>query len=207
MRLRPSGQSGPVATSLGAFRAYQSSEAWVWEHLALTRARPVAGDAGLCDEVEALRRALIRDSRFDRGQVLSELSEMLGRLRRAKTPGALKSGPGRMQEIELAAQANALLARAPIRDIAGQLACDGWLSKDDRDALARAHALLARLQQAARLLGGADAIEAEGTGGAAFLAERAGVADLAEAVRAAEDAAGAARIVIDGALDRAGAPV
>ena len=207
MRLRPSGQSGPVATSLGAFRAYQSSEAWVWEHLALTRARPVAGDAGLCDEVEALRRALIRDSRFDRGQVLSELSEMLGRLRRAKTPGALKSGPGRMQEIELAAQANALLARAPIRDIAGQLACDGWLSKDDRDALARAHALLARLQQAARLLGGADAIEAEGTGGAAFLAERAGVADLAEAVRAAEDAAGAARIVIDGALDRAGTPV
>ncbi len=38
MRLRPSGRQGPVATSLDAFRHYQRSDAWTWEHLALHRA-------------------------------------------------------------------------------------------------------------------------------------------------------------------------
>ena len=42
MRLRPSGRSGPVATSLDAFASYQESEAWTWEHMALTRARVVS---------------------------------------------------------------------------------------------------------------------------------------------------------------------
>jgi len=30
MRLRPSGRSGPVATSIGAFEHYQQNEAWTW---------------------------------------------------------------------------------------------------------------------------------------------------------------------------------
>ena len=47
MRLRPSGRQGPVATSLGSFQSYQKTKAWTWEHLALTRARPVAGSAEL----------------------------------------------------------------------------------------------------------------------------------------------------------------
>ncbi|WP_134726064.1 putative nucleotidyltransferase substrate binding domain-containing protein [Paracoccus luteus] len=46
MRLRPSGRQGPVATSVGSFRAYQMDEAWTWEHLALTRARVVAAIPG-----------------------------------------------------------------------------------------------------------------------------------------------------------------
>ncbi|MBT8456179.1 MAG: glutamine-synthetase adenylyltransferase, partial [Alphaproteobacteria bacterium] len=47
MRLRPSGRQGPVATSLASFQSYQSTDAWTWEHLALTRARAVAGEADL----------------------------------------------------------------------------------------------------------------------------------------------------------------
>ncbi|MDH3792497.1 MAG: bifunctional [glutamine synthetase] adenylyltransferase/[glutamine synthetase]-adenylyl-L-tyrosine phosphorylase, partial [Rhodospirillales bacterium] len=47
MRLRPSGKAGPIGVSLNAFRRYQESEAWTWEHMALTRARVVAGDPGL----------------------------------------------------------------------------------------------------------------------------------------------------------------
>ena len=46
LRLRPSGQKGPVATSLSAFDHYQHNEARIWEHLALTRARPLLGDRG-----------------------------------------------------------------------------------------------------------------------------------------------------------------
>lgn len=51
LRLRPSGNKGPVATSLTAFSKYQAHEAWVWEHMALSRARCVAGDDGLLDKV------------------------------------------------------------------------------------------------------------------------------------------------------------
>ena len=59
MRLRPSGRAGPVATSLASFTAYQENEAWTWEHLALTRARVLAGEPTLAAEVEAFRRALL----------------------------------------------------------------------------------------------------------------------------------------------------
>ncbi len=44
MRLRPSGKQGPVATSLASFRDYQRTQAETWEHMALTRARFIAGD-------------------------------------------------------------------------------------------------------------------------------------------------------------------
>ena len=43
MRLRPSGNQGPVATGWASFQEYQRSDAWVWEHLALTRARVITG--------------------------------------------------------------------------------------------------------------------------------------------------------------------
>ena len=46
LRLRPSGRKGPLATQFSAFARYQSAEAETWEHMALTRARVVAGDGG-----------------------------------------------------------------------------------------------------------------------------------------------------------------
>ena len=42
-RLRPSGAQGPIAVSLDSFERYQHEAAWTWEHMALTRARPIAG--------------------------------------------------------------------------------------------------------------------------------------------------------------------
>ncbi|MDF0541914.1 bifunctional [glutamine synthetase] adenylyltransferase/[glutamine synthetase]-adenylyl-L-tyrosine phosphorylase [Sphingobium sp. H39-3-25] len=42
-RLRPSGKQGLLCVSLDSFARYQREEAWVWEHLALTRARAVFG--------------------------------------------------------------------------------------------------------------------------------------------------------------------
>ena len=53
MRLRPSGMAGPIASSFDAFRRYQREMAWTWEHMALTRARVVAGPAALADRVTA----------------------------------------------------------------------------------------------------------------------------------------------------------
>ena len=52
MRLRPSGNQGPVATRLSSFVAYQQGSAWTWEHLALTRARVVTGPAALRRQID-----------------------------------------------------------------------------------------------------------------------------------------------------------
>ena len=72
MRLRPSGNQGPVATSWASFVNYQQNEAWVWEHLALTRAHVVAGDAGLAEEIEAFRTEFLSHPR-ERGKVLRDV--------------------------------------------------------------------------------------------------------------------------------------
>ncbi|MDB5687563.1 MAG: (Glutamate--ammonia-ligase) adenylyltransferase, partial [Rhizorhabdus sp.] len=42
-RLRPSGAQGLLAVSLDSFELYQRESAWTWEHMALTRARPIFG--------------------------------------------------------------------------------------------------------------------------------------------------------------------
>ncbi len=59
VRLRPSGNKGPVAVPLSGFRRYHATEAWTWERMALTRARVVAGPPALRRRVQAaLREAL-----------------------------------------------------------------------------------------------------------------------------------------------------
>ncbi len=171
MRLRPSGRSGPVATSVQSFQAYQREEAWTWEHLALTRARAVAGASELGAQVDAFRRALLAD----KGQgatVLSDLADMRARIAEAKPPQGdwdPKTGAGRLQDTELIAQAAALRAGSPARDAAAQLAAgvaDGWLDAADARAIARAAGLFWRIQAAARLLtGGALAPDKLGEGG------------------------------------------
>ena len=80
LRLRPQGGKGPVASHFAGFVAYQSNEAELWEHMALTRARPLAGDPSLLDEASravaaivsaprdpaAVARGVARDARADR---------------------------------------------------------------------------------------------------------------------------------------------
>ena len=53
-RLRPSGTDGMLAVSLESFARYQSEQAWTWEHMALTRARPVFGSAEGRAELQAV---------------------------------------------------------------------------------------------------------------------------------------------------------
>ena len=56
MRLRPSGNQGPVAVKLDSFEAYQRGSAWTWERMALTRARVLAGPTELKARIEAIIR-------------------------------------------------------------------------------------------------------------------------------------------------------
>ncbi|MEM9709060.1 MAG: bifunctional [glutamine synthetase] adenylyltransferase/[glutamine synthetase]-adenylyl-L-tyrosine phosphorylase [Pseudomonadota bacterium] len=167
MRLRPSGRKGPVATGLGSFQRYQAGEAWSWEHMALTRARAVAGSERLSAEFEAFRRELLSWPR-ERATLMADLSAMRGRVRDAEgrpDPYDLKVGPGFLADIELLAAAAALLAGSPARGAARQLAA-GAIDASDADALARTHRRLAETRQALTLVGHPPL---PGTGAAAFV--------------------------------------
>jgi glutamate-ammonia-ligase adenylyltransferase len=79
MRLRPSGSTGPIASSLQAFVRYHEDAAWTWEHMALTRARVIAGPPALKAQVErVIRDTLTR--RRDAGKLLGDVAEMRQRM-------------------------------------------------------------------------------------------------------------------------------
>ena len=78
-RLRPSGAHGPIAVSFASFARYQREEAWTWEHMALTRARPVYGSADDRHELEAIIGEVLqmaRDPDMLRADVLAMRAEM-----------------------------------------------------------------------------------------------------------------------------------
>ncbi|NNE88721.1 MAG: glutamine-synthetase adenylyltransferase [Silicimonas sp.] len=185
MRLRPSGRQGPVATSLKAFKSYQSDEAWTWEHLALTRAFPVAGVGVIGEDVEAFRKELLQRPR-DRAQTLSDIADMRARLAAAKVPEstlAPKAGPGGLQDIELFAETGALLNGSLMRDIAAQIAATESafkLSPDEQTLLEHASGLFWKCQCAIRLLaaGGAADPGDFGAGAEAFFLRETGAESL-----------------------------
>jgi glutamate-ammonia-ligase adenylyltransferase len=80
MRLRPSGNSGLLVSSLAAFEKYQQNEAWTWEHQALVRARVVAGDETLGQAFDLVRQKVLQRSR-DLSQLRKEVVEMRQKMR------------------------------------------------------------------------------------------------------------------------------
>lgn len=80
MRLRPSGNSGLLVSSLKSFKDYQDKEAWTWEHQALVRARVVAGDLELKQRFEAVRAEILGQSR-EQATLLTEVCEMREKMR------------------------------------------------------------------------------------------------------------------------------
>ena len=116
MRLRPTGNKGPVAVSLKSFADYHASESWTWEHMALTRGRLITGPTGLRARTEAeIRRRLTL--RRDPAAIIADARDM--RARMAETfPGRnswdLKHAPGGLVDIEFIAQ-TLQLVHAPDR--------------------------------------------------------------------------------------------
>ena len=107
-RLRPSGRSGMLVTNLPAFREYQETHAWAWEHQALIRARPISGDAELAREFEAIRAATLRRQR-DPQVLRAEVVDMRARMHAAQAPhGAdeinLKHDAGGIIDVEFMVQ-------------------------------------------------------------------------------------------------------
>ncbi|MEM9969796.1 MAG: glutamine-synthetase adenylyltransferase [Pseudomonadota bacterium] len=197
MRLRPSGRQGPVATGLSAFRDYQMTEAWTWEHLALTRARPVAGEAALWPDIDAVRRDVLAHPR-DRAKVLSDVTDMRARLAEAAPPrGPLdaKAGPGRVQDIDLFRQTGVILTGAADEASGARAAFD--LSDADERAISTAATLFLQVQAASRLIASGPLDDATlGPGACAFLLRENGCDSLGDlAAKMAACAREAAEII------------
>ncbi|MGZ5862515.1 MAG: bifunctional [glutamine synthetase] adenylyltransferase/[glutamine synthetase]-adenylyl-L-tyrosine phosphorylase, partial [Methyloceanibacter sp.] len=106
MRLRPSGNQGPVATKLSSFIDYQRESAWTWEHLALTRARVIAGPPALRRAIgDTIREVLARPR--DRATVAAEVRAMRAKIEAEKGTQDiwdLKQVPGGLVDAEFLAQ-------------------------------------------------------------------------------------------------------
>ncbi|ADZ90154.1 bifunctional [glutamate--ammonia ligase]-adenylyl-L-tyrosine phosphorylase/[glutamate--ammonia-ligase] adenylyltransferase [Marinomonas mediterranea] len=109
MRLRPSGNSGLLVSSLDAFTDYQEKEAWVWEHQALTRARVLAGPHNLAMAFEKARHTTLSKER-DQSELKQEVIKMREKMRAHLDKGSgasgfdLKQGQGGIIDIEFMVQ-------------------------------------------------------------------------------------------------------
>ena len=153
-RLRPQGAQGPLAVSVESFARYQRESAWTWEHMALARARVVAGSFSARASVDDIVREVLcapRDPAALREDVLRMRGEMATH-KPAKGPLDVKLLRGGLVDIEF------ILHFLQLRD---HVALDPRLSKVCEtlvhagtlpQAFADAHDFLTRLIVAARLL-------------------------------------------------------
>jgi len=184
MRLRPSGNAGPVATALSRFSDYQKREAWTWEHMALTRARPVAGDARLVERIGEEIEAVLRLPR-DAGSMAGDVMEMRARIHRDKgsnDPWNLKLCPGGLVDVEFVAQYLQLAHAADHPDVLNTntatalraLKRAGVLPVGDAEILLNACQLFHDLTQIARLCVDRDVAVAQAPVGLKTLLAKAG---------------------------------
>ena len=137
MRLRPSGNKGPVAVSFETFSRYHAGEAWVWERMALTRARVIAAPDAFARKIEAAIADVLRQP-GDEAKLFGDARDMREKLS-GQFPGDnqwdLKFAPGGLVDIEFITQV--LQLREAARD--GDVLDTNTIAILER--LAHAHAL------------------------------------------------------------------
>jgi glutamate-ammonia-ligase adenylyltransferase len=162
MRLRPSGNSGPIASGLAPFEKYQSEEAWTWEHMALTRARVIAGPVALQKKAEAaLQRLMTRPRDVEKLRTdIIDMRQRIAQQYRNDDLWDIKYCRGGQIDIDFAAQYLQLRHAAEHpevlrRSTAGSLAAAqtaGLISERMATELIDASQFWSRLQQMIRLL-------------------------------------------------------
>ena len=165
LRLRPDGAAGLLVSSTRAFERYQQEQAWTWEHQALTRARFVAGDAGIGATFEATRERVLRLPR-DPARLAADVVGMRERMAAEHVNRTalfdLKHDPGGMVDIEFAVQfvvlafahAHPVLTRNAGNIALLQMAADaGLLPRALAHEAADAYREYRRLQHRVRLTG------------------------------------------------------
>jgi glutamate-ammonia-ligase adenylyltransferase len=201
MRLRPSGNAGPAASSLTAFRRYHAEAAWTWEHMALTRARVVAGPRDLRRAIAETIRATLTAAR-EPSRLRAEVAEMRDKMaenHRDTSFWNVKHRRGGLVDIEFVAQylqlreahaAPSLLNGNTMAALEG-LAAAGVLSADAAADLTGALRLWHQVQQLLKLTTLDQEIdEAEAAPSLlALLARAAGAVDFAALKRDMDDKA------------------
>jgi glutamate-ammonia-ligase adenylyltransferase len=107
-RLRPEGNSGLLAINIESFYHYQNTQAWTWEHQALTRSRMIFGEPQLRSRFAAIRRDIICSKRTQ-NQLKDDVVEMREKMRAHLSKDSdrefdLKQGEGGMTDIEFIVQ-------------------------------------------------------------------------------------------------------
>ena len=208
MRLRPSGNKGPVAIRFDGFVEYQESEAWTWEHMALTRARIVASHPSFAQKItDTIRSVLLRPR--DHDKLLRDVAEMREQIweQNGKTaPLAIKHRIGGLVDIEFLAQFLLLKNAARVPTAIGAdtgttlrlLGDADLLTSDQAETLIKTHSLWRRLQHLLRLIGpNAPNVADLSIALRRRIAESAGCIDFDEAAKDIEAAARQARALYD----------
>ena len=153
-RLRPEGARGMLVVALDAFADYQRKEAWTWEHMALTRARPIFGSRETQKEAAVLIRSILEIDR-DEAQVVADAAKMRAEMERHKPPTGpfdVKLGPGGLVDLEFAVHVLQLIHKVgldPALETAVEaLAAAGYLDQN----VVEAQKLLTRMLVAFRLI-------------------------------------------------------
>jgi [glutamine synthetase] adenylyltransferase / [glutamine synthetase]-adenylyl-L-tyrosine phosphorylase len=161
MRLRPSGRQGPLATQAASFRLYQQDEAETWEHMALTRARFVAGDATLgADIARTVRQTLTR--KRDPAKIARETRAMRALIAKEKgdhDAWDLKLAAGGLIDIEFIAQSLELafahkhpgILDVSTRKVVEEAGREGLIAPEQAEVLVDAHRLYTDTTQFMRL--------------------------------------------------------
>jgi glutamate-ammonia-ligase adenylyltransferase len=190
MRLRPSGRAGPLATQISGFTSYQESEAWTWEHMALTRARAVSASPGFGAKVERIIHDVLRRPR-DTAQTAGDVVEMRAAIAQEKGEGErwdLKYAAGGLIDIEFIAQYLQLVHAAKLPGVldtsTARVLDNAWrlgaLAVEDAEVLRPATRLYQDLTQILRVcLPGAFDAKTAGSGLLHLLARAADVPDFA----------------------------
>jgi glutamate-ammonia-ligase adenylyltransferase len=153
-RLRPSGTQGLLAVSLDSFARYQREDAWTWEHLALTRARPLFGSPAARAALDAILIETLERPR-DLDELARQAVKMRGDIAKHKPPASdldVKLAPGGLVDLEFLTHVTQFRQRTAfdpdLRVALAALAAAGHLPA----ALIPAHDLLTRFLIVSRLV-------------------------------------------------------
>jgi [glutamine synthetase] adenylyltransferase / [glutamine synthetase]-adenylyl-L-tyrosine phosphorylase len=161
LRLRPQGGKGPLASQFKGFIAYERTEAELWEHMALTRARVIVGEQAFAGKV-ADAIADVVTCRRDPARVSAEvhsMRELIAKEKGDQDPWDLKLAAGGLTNLDFLAQALVLaygrdhppLVAKPTRAALGEAAHIGLLPEPDARVLTEAHELFTAVFQWQRL--------------------------------------------------------
>ncbi len=108
VRLRPYGESGPIVSAVGSYEKYLKNDAWLWEHQALIRARPVTNSPKLLNEFGRIRQNVLCQSR-EISKVRDSIVEMREKISlehgsKDKTKFDIKKDKGGIVDIEFIVQ-------------------------------------------------------------------------------------------------------